>query len=61
MITAIVKKVSERRGPNDPYGVIEKYEMDFETIGEIEHYLAYNRAYIKSIQFKGKIEITENN
>jgi hypothetical protein len=61
MITAIVKKVSERRSPSDPYGVIEKYEMEFETIGEIEHYLAYHRAYIKSIQFKGKIEITENN
>ena len=59
MITAIVKKEVERRSPSDPYGVIEVREVEFETIGEIEHYLAYHRAYIKGIQFKGKIEEKE--
>lgn len=56
MITAIVKKEIERRSASDPYGVIEVREVEFETIDEIEHYLAYNRAYIRGIQFKGKIE-----
>ena len=55
MIRASVKKEIERRSPNDPYGQIEEYEVEFETIGEIEHFLAYNRAYIRSIEFKGKI------
>ena len=56
MITAKVKKEIERRSPNDPYGQIEEFNVEFETIGEIEHFLAYNRAYIRGIQFKGKIE-----
>ena len=55
MIRASVKKEIERRSPNDPYGQIEEYEVEFETISEIEHFLAYNRAYIRSIEFKGKI------
>ena len=55
MITAKVKKEIERRSPNDPYGQIEEFNVEFETIGEIEHFLAYNRAYIRSIEFKGKI------
>ena len=56
MITAKVKKEIERRSPNDPYGQIEEFKVEFETIGEIEHFLAYNRAYIKEIQFVGKIK-----
>ena len=59
MITAKVKKEIERRSPNDPYGQIEEFNVEFETIGEIEHFLAYNRAYIRSIEFKGKIEKEE--
>jgi hypothetical protein len=59
VITAKVKKEIERRSPNDPYGQIEEFNVDFETIGEIEHFLAYNRAYIRSIEFKGKIEKEE--
>ena len=59
MITAKGKKEVERRSANDPYGQIEKFEIEFETIGEIEHFLAYNRAYIRSIEFKGKIEKEE--
>ncbi len=56
MITAKVKKEIERRSPNDPYGQIEEFKVEFETIGEIEHFLAYNRAYIREIQFVGKIK-----
>ena len=59
MITAKVKKEIERRSPNDPYGQIEEFNVEFETIGEIEHFLAYNRAYIRGIQFKGKIEVKD--
>jgi len=56
VITAKVKKEIERRSPNDPYGQIEEFKVEFETIGEIEHFLAYNRAYIREIQFVGKIK-----
>ena len=56
MITAKVKREIERRSPNDPYGQIEEFKVEFETIGEIEHFLAYNRAYIREIQFVGKIK-----
>jgi len=59
VITAKVKKEIERRSPNDPYGQIEEFNVEFETIGEIEHFLAYNRAYIKEIQFVGKIKKEE--
>ena len=42
--------------PQNPFiGQIEEFEVELETIGEIEHFLAYNRAYIRSIEFKGKI------
>jgi hypothetical protein len=40
-------------------GEINKVEVEFESIGEIENYLAYNRAYIKEIQFSGKIKKEE--
>jgi hypothetical protein len=56
VITAKGKKEVERRSANDPYGQIEKFEIEFENIGEIEHFLAYNRAYIREIQFVGKIK-----
>jgi hypothetical protein len=56
VIIAKGKKEVERRSANDPYGQIEKFEVEFETIGEIEHFLAYNRAYIREIQFTGKIK-----
>jgi hypothetical protein len=59
VITAKVKKEIERRSPNDPYGQIEEFKVEFETIGEIEHFLAYNRAYIREIQFVGKIKKEE--
>jgi hypothetical protein len=59
VIIAKGKKEIERRSANDPYGQIEKFEVEFETIGEIEHFLAYNRAYIKEIEFVGKIKEEE--
>ena len=55
MITATVKKEIERRSPNDPYGQIEEFNVEFETLGELEHFLAYNRAYIREIKFTGKL------
>ena len=55
MITARVTKENEWQ-KNE----IESFELDFETIGEIENYLAYNRGYIKAIEFNGKIEIKED-
>ena len=58
-IVAKVRKEVERRGANDPYGQIEEVEIEFEKIGEIEDYLAYNRAYIRGIEFGGKIEKEE--
>ena len=58
-IIAKVKKEIERRSANDPYGQIEEIEIEFEKIGEIEHYLAYHRAYIRAIEFKGKIQEEE--
>ena len=59
MLTATVKKEVERRSPNDPYGQIEKFQVDFETLGELEHFLAYNRAYIREIKFTGKLTTQE--
>lgn len=56
MITAIVKIQNQW---NRQEIEIKKEEVEFETIGELENYLAYNRAYIKSLQFKGKIEKEE--
>ena len=40
-------------------GEINKRTVEFETIGDIESYLAYNRGYIQEIQFSGKIKEEE--
>lgn len=37
-------------------GEIFSKEQEFESIQEIESFLAYNRAYIQEIQFVGKIK-----
>lgn len=34
--------------------------VDFATIGELEDYLAYNRAYILSLSFTGKLTREED-
>ena len=54
MIKAVVKIENQWKR-----GEINKQEVEFETIGEIEDYLAYNRAYIKEIKFVGKIKEEE--
>jgi len=51
MIKAIVKIENEWNK-----GEVNKVEVEFEKIGEIEHFLAYNRAYIRSIKFVGSIK-----
>jgi hypothetical protein len=50
MIKAIVKIENQWSR-----GEISVQEVEFEKIGEIEDYLAYNRAYIQEIKFVGKI------
>lgn len=54
MIKAVVKIENEWKK-----GEVRKEEIEFQKIGEIEDYLAYNRAYIRAIEFVGKIEDKE--
>jgi hypothetical protein len=54
MIKAVVKIENQWNR-----GEINKVEVEFENIGEIESYLSYNRAYIQEIQFSGKIKKEE--
>ena len=54
MIIAKVRKENEWQR-----GQVEEFEIEFEKIGEIEHYLAYHRAYIRAIEFEGKIQEEE--
>ena len=56
MLTATVKKEVEVRSHDDERrGVVEKFQVEFETLNDLEHYLAYNRAYIREIKFTGKL------
>lgn len=41
-------------------GVFFDHEQEFETIGELEHFLAYNRSYIIKLSFEGSI-VKESN
>ena len=61
MLSAMVRKERERRSANDPYGVIDEFWVDFETLNDLEHFLAYNRAYIREITFKGTLKTGEDN
>ena len=36
-------------------GDIRTVELDFATIGELENFIAYNRAYIRELSFSGKM------
>ena len=54
MIKAVVKIENQWNK-----GEVSVQEVEFEKIGEIEDYLAYNRAYIKEIKFSGKIKKEE--
>jgi hypothetical protein len=59
MLSAMVRKERERRSADDPHGVIEEFWVDFETLNDLEHFLAYNRAYIREITFKGTLSTRE--
>ena len=37
-------------------GDIRTVELDFSTIGELENFIAYNRAYIRELSFNGKLK-----
>lgn len=39
---------------------IKSEEIEFETIGQMEDYLAYNRAYIQEMKFTGKFTREQN-
>ena len=41
-------------------GVFFDHEQEFETIGELEHFLAYNRSYITKLSFEGSIQKESN-
>jgi hypothetical protein len=55
MITAIYTRENEWNK-----GEFLKEEQEFETIGELEHFLAYNRSYITKLSFKGSIQKESN-
>jgi hypothetical protein len=40
---------------------VGEISQDFETIGELEHFLAYNRAYIITLSFTGELTREEAN
>ena len=40
---------------------VGEFSQDFENIGELEHFLAYNRAYIITLSFTGKLTREEDN
>jgi len=54
MITATVKIENQWKR-----GEIGSERIEFDTISQIENYLAYNRAYIREIKFSGKIKKEE--
>jgi hypothetical protein len=57
MLTATVKKEVEVYSHDDERkGQIEEFQVEFETLGELEHFLAYNRYYIRTIKFTGILE-----
>jgi hypothetical protein len=40
-------------------GKVEVREVEFESVQELEQFLAYQRAYIKGVKFEGEIEYKE--
>ena len=52
----MVKKEVEVYTHDDPRkGQVEEFWVDFENLKDLEHFLAYNRAYIREIKFTGKL------
>ena len=40
--------------------VAGQYEQEFETISELEHFIAYNRAYFLKLSFTGQFKREAN-
>ena len=40
-------------------GKVEVREVEFESVQELEQFLAYERAYIKGVKFEGEIKFQE--
>lgn len=59
MITAHYTLTEKPRGAGDNT-VSPKLAQDFETIGELEHFLAYNRAYIVELNFTGSLNFNQD-
>lgn len=62
MLSAMVKKEVEVRTHDDPRkGQVEEFWVEFETLNDLEHFLAYNRAYIREIKFTGTLTTNDWN
>jgi hypothetical protein len=59
MITANYTLTEKPRGAGDNK-VSPPLAQDFENIGELEHFLAYNRAYIVKINFTGSLNFNQD-
>ena len=59
MITAHYTLTEKPRGAGDNQ-ITPPLAQDFETIGDLEHFLAYNRAYIVEINFTGSLNFNQD-
>jgi hypothetical protein len=59
MITAHYTLTEKPRGAGDNT-LTPPLAQDFETIGELEHFLAYNRAYIVKLSFVGSLDFNQD-
>jgi hypothetical protein len=59
MITAHFTLTENPRGAGDNK-VSPPLAQDFENIGDLEHFLAYNRAYIVKIKFTGSFNFNKD-
>ena len=60
MLTARVRKEAEVLTYDDPRkGQVDEFWVEFETLNELEHFIAYNRAYIREITFTGTLKTGE--
>jgi hypothetical protein len=56
MLRAMVKKEVEVFTHDDPRkGQVDEFWVEFENLNELEHFIAYNRAYIRELTFKGTL------
>ena len=59
MITANFTLTEKPRGAGDNQ-VSPPLAQDFDTIGQLEDFLAYNRAYIVKISFTGSLDFNKD-